>query len=90
MSRSHFPEGVKDKVKCLKGVNYGLDWSITTYLTEEGQYYSTVTVKRSLPDLDQRVHSQDTVKRADLDSAVADGGMQLSEYFELLGVYHGA
>jgi hypothetical protein len=89
MSHSQLPEGVKDKVKFLKGTNYSLDWTITTWLTVEGQYYSTVTVKKSLPDHDQRVHCQDTVLREDLDSAVADGGMQLNEYIELLGVHHG-
>jgi len=86
MLQSQLPAGVKDKAKLLKGTNYGLDWTITTFLTAEGQYYSTVTVKRSLPDYDQRVHSQDTVLRDDLDSAVADGGMQLNEFIELYGV----
>ena len=86
MSRSQLPEGVKDISKFLKGTNYGLDWTITTYLTDAGQYYSTVTVKRAVPDHDQRVHSQDTVLRDDLDSAVADGGQQLNEFIELFGV----
>ena len=77
MSRSQLPEGVKDISKFLKGTNYGVNWTITTYLTDAGQYYSTVTANE---------RSQDTVLREDLDSAVADGGQQLNEFMELMGV----
>ena len=82
MSRSQLPEGVKDISKFLKGTNYGLSWTITTYLTDEGQYYSTVTAKAE----NGNGRSQDTVLREELDTAVADGGQQLNEFIDLMGV----
>jgi len=86
MLQSQLPQGVKDIAKVLKGTNYGLAWMIITYLTDEGEYYSTVTVKPETGN----TRSQDTLKREDLDTAVADGGLQLNEYIELMGVHHAA
>ena len=75
------PVGVKDIVKVLSGKERTVEWKITVYLTDDGQYYAIASAGTL---------SAETPRAFDVDTVVGFGASCMVEFFEALGVSHAA